>query len=168
MTLYLGGCSDEIPAIRQASQGFIEGTITGTQLDDGAALNEAFRFTNFAPYEPPTYHLYEEGTVTITIHREDLKTGSHLDLLLVLDDLTDTTPECPTTGMQLFRKRGDVIFYFELDEAITTFNAFTFDAASGRVTGSFSMALPDHANSTQQEATIEGTFDLVVERSYIN
>ena len=163
----LCGCKEDIPAMRYTTQGFIEGDLSGTRRDGQTEIQEHFALTHYKTNVNPSYYrMNTNGTVDIYLQRDDIKTGSRFVFELRLDDQNDTEPESYSNYLEYYAPVGDQIFYYSMFDGIITMNDFTFDPVSGKIAGVFSMEIPEYSNVTGQESHIEGSFDLVADRTY--
>lgn len=165
---------DDIPALEYEEQGVIKGTITGTASDDATAINEQFSYSKYflageeeGPYSS-IYVTYDNDAVQMQIIRKNVQTGGEARLDLYLDDSSDTSPEYEIELSYI--KETDKILYFstyaDSDEDSnneSSITNFSFDSASGRVKGDFTIS--GNVNSTNNNATVTGSFDVVVKQA---
>ena len=164
----LFGCRQEIPALEYQSQGFIRGTITGIASDDETVINERFRYTQYQkPVIGETFAGYLEednGSFRVVLFRLDLAAGGYAYASFTLDDEKDTTPNSPEMEIAYYKDAEYLLrFYMTSNDPNTlAIEDFFFDPASGKTTGTFRMEGPQ--NSSENEALVEGSFDLILQR----
>ena len=164
---------DDIPAIEYEEQGVIKGTITGTASDDATAINEQFSYSRYNPsyytgLYSSSYDLDDDGSIEMQIIRQDVKTGGGVQMNIYLDNASDTSPEYEINVVYI--EESDKILYFSTEgdsysdsDNESSITNFSFDSASGRVKGDFSISGND--NSTDNNSTVTGSFDVVVKQT---
>jgi hypothetical protein len=168
LTFFASCSDDDIPAIEYKEQGSIKGQITGTASDDATAINESFSYSKYNPgyFDGPyasNYVVNDNGTIDIQIVRQDVQGGGGVYINLLLDGPGDTSPAYEVELTYI--KESDKILYFSTEsdsDNESDLTNFSFDAASGRVKGDFSIEGSD--NSTNNDATVTGSFDVVVKQ----
>lgn len=164
---------DDIPAIEYEEQGVIKGTITGTASDDATSINEQFSYSKYNPsyYTGPyssSYSLDDDGSIEMQIIRQDVQIGGGVQIRLYLDNASDTSPDYEI-GLTYVKETDKILYFYtagdsyaesDNESAITN---FSFDSASGRVKGDFTISGND--NSTDNNAMVTGSFDVVVKQS---
>jgi hypothetical protein len=164
---------DDVPAIEYEEQGVIKGTITGTASDDATTINEQFSYSRYNPgyYDGPyasSYILDDDGSIEMQIIRQDVQLGGGVRIGLYLESASDTSPEYQIR-LDYLKETDKILYfstsadsYFESDNESSISN-FSFDSASGRVKGDFTISGND--NSTDNNAIVSGSFDVVVKQS---
>jgi hypothetical protein len=110
------------------------------------------------------YEVNDDNSIQIYASRQDLK-GGGASVQLYLETAADTSPDY-NVYVTYLKEESTKIIYFNMstngsNEA--TLTNFSFDQASGRLKGDFTIT--GENNSTDNAATIAGSFDLVVKES---
>jgi hypothetical protein len=102
------------------------------------------------------------------IIRQDVQLGGGVQIRLYLDNASDTSPDYEI-GLTYVKETDKILYFYtagdsyaesDNESAITN---FSFDSASGRVKGDFTISGND--NSTDNNAMVTGSFDIVVKQS---
>ncbi|HEY9005267.1 hypothetical protein [Ohtaekwangia sp.] len=167
--VFFSGCSDDdVPAIEYVEQGFVKGTIKGTASDDKTAIDEQFSYNRYLPssYYGPYSSLYSvnsDESINIQIIRQDMQTGGIMSFQLTLANAQDTSPSYSISLTYI--KETDKILYFSMSTGSTNvaqISNFSFNASTGQVKGDYSLS--GDKNSTDNTATVTGSFDVVVKK----
>ena len=167
--LLITQCKEDIPAIKYKEQGFFKGTITGTTSNGAQPFTKKFNYTRYVPalelgQAYSYYAVNDDGEVQIFVFREDPNTGGFIEFEFYLDDLDYTTPLYEYFSLTYIEDTNELLkfsMYNETDNDFTLTN-FSFDITTGKLKGEFS--LTGSENSTENEASVTGSFDIVLKR----
>lgn len=143
--------------------GSVKGTINGI-AQDATVLDESFSFHTYLDYMDKQY--YQVTTVgdydfTIDFSRED---GSTLRIEFTLSSATDNIPSSVYFNLNNYTRKDNTLIDFSMRSINNNFSLtdFSFDEKSGRTKGKFIITGDD--NSTNNSATVTGTFDVNLEK----
>ena len=166
MATLLSSCKEEDNALRYKSQGFIKGTISGTLSDDETAFDGSFRYTQYIidTYNFPYYYIDpDNGSVSLYLFRQDIALGASASWGIYLEDETDTEPAEAYLFLNHVIESSTQLLSLSLSTGLEI-DDFSFDPATGRVKGTFSFTTTN--TTSGNEATVEGSFDVIAKRSY--
>lgn len=160
-------CDDDTPAVEYKTGGSIKGTITGTQSDGTTEIDESFNYKQYLRvYDGEGVSGYQidadDGEVYISIFRRDINKGGYVYMNIYMDSESDTDPEV-NFYLNYMEQTATERFVFSSSSSTSddlTLSDFSFDSETGRVMGTFSIENSD--NSSGNDATIEGTFDVTL------
>lgn len=169
--LVFSACSDDIDAVEYIQQGYIKGTITGTESDDATAIDGSFKYTREVPAlnygeDYSYYEVDDSGGIDVYFYRMDPSTGAAMYFEFYLED-EDSEPVDDDVDyyINFIDETSDNVFYFYMyDNSSNTFSFsnFSFDMDKNRFSAEFSAS--GAVNSTDNTATISGDFDVVVKQ----
>ena len=169
LSLAFTACKDDPqPAFEYKTQGFIKGKLTGVSANDNYTFNENFTYTQYSLIDgdpASTYQANSGGSYSLEIVRSDFNNSGSMSISLLLSNATDTTPDEAELAFTYQKELSDkfVNFYMESDpDNTTTITDFTFDVATGRAKGKYSLTGAD--NSTGKSASVTGEFDVITKR----
>ena len=166
VTLF-ASCKEEENALEYKSQGFIKGTLSTTLSDDETPFNDSFRYTEYkiTEYEYPFFYKEDDGSLTFSMNRYDMTLGSEAYWEFHLDNEGDTTPDETSLYMSHYKISSTKIISLEFYQDDFAISDFSFDPATGRAQGTFSFTAISNSSSSN-DVFVEGSFDVIVKRSY--
>jgi hypothetical protein len=163
-------CSDDDPqpALEYKTEGVIKGKITGVTKDNSYTFNDDFSFSQYSLLTSSyaTYLVNTDGSYDINLTRADFANNGQANVSFGLSTAADTTPDDAEFEIDYYKEADNKIIYFSMDSddgtntlAITD---FTFDSATGKVKGKYTMN--GASNSTSKNATVAGEFELTAKK----
>lgn len=169
LSLAFTACSDDPqPAYEYKTQGFIKGTLTGVTKDNAYTFNETFNYTQYNltfDESGAIYNASSGGAYSIYISRSDYNGKGSAYISFDLSNASDTTPEDIEYSFSYNKEEKDRFIVFNMSDDVdntATITDFTFDSATGRVKGSYTITGTE--NSTDKSATITGSFDVIAKK----
>lgn len=152
--------------VTTSSDGFIKGTLTGTQRN-GTAINEAFNFINYWGEAACTLDSTSFSGYDFDMSRgTDILGDNYAGLSINTSSLTNFSSA--TASMQFtYVKSLGVNKQFKFSGSFSpTITGVTYNASTGQLSGSYSATISGFSNNTGNPATITGTFQTTVTRLY--
>lgn len=148
--------------------GFIQLTINGTRADNTTPINEEINFSQYPNYAGL---IEEDGNGELEFNflrfldQSSLFIPNQVSVRIGYDNNTKTVTDASISGDIMRDLSNGLIFGFDFDartideETTITFNNFTYDESASKIAGSFTLLVPKAENSSENPATIVGSFE---------
>ena len=158
---------DVQPAYQYKTQGFVKGKLTGTSSDNAYTFNEDFNYTQYSLVSNTVsiYKINVGSTYSVQIERSDFNSNGSAQISFLLNNATDTAPKNIEIAFSYTKEFNDKFVDFNMESSVdntSTITDLTFDAATGRAKGKFSITGAD--NSSKKAATVTGDFDVITKK----
>ena len=150
------------------SNGSVTGTLSGIKKDN-SSMEESFDFNQYLNVLDQQYFKIDPVSMIYSFNIEfRSKDNSWINLEFTLSSSTDPTPDNVKFSLDYYKDYGSNVFHFDMSDNnnniknTTTVSDFSFDRTTGRVMCKILMTGED--NSSDNEATIEATYDVILKQ----